>query len=84
MINYKFSLENTFKQILYRTDNYINERSGGIVELIESQHINISTYRPLSESFYVKLPLELRSQKKKKNSNQHQKKRSKMFSMVSC
>ena len=48
MRNHKFSLENAFQEILYRIDNWINKGSGWIVELIESQHINISTYRPLS------------------------------------
>ena len=46
-----------------RIDNSINERSGWIVELIESEYINISTYRPLLGSSYIKLPAEL-SQKK--------------------
>ena len=59
---------------MYRTDNWINKGSGWIVELIESQYINISTYRPLSGSSYVKLPAELRSSKKGliniKNNNQ--------------
>ena len=32
-----------------------------IVELIESQYIKISSYRPLSGSSYVKLPVELRN-----------------------
>ena len=44
MINHKFSLENAFQEILYRIDNWINEGSGWIVELIESQYINVSTY----------------------------------------
>ena len=61
MINHKFSLENAFQEILYRIDNWINEGSGWIVELIESQYINISTYRPLSGSSYVKLPAELKN-----------------------
>ena len=64
VINHKFSLENAFQEILYRIDNWINEGSGWIVELIESQYINISTYRPLSGSSYVKLPTELRNPKK--------------------
>ena len=64
VINHKFSLENAFQEILYRIDNWINEGSGWIVELIESQYINISTYRPLSGSSYVKLPAEFRSPKK--------------------
>ena len=59
---------------MYRVDNWINEGSGWIVELIESQYINISTYRPLSGSSYIKLPVELKSTKKGlmniKNNNQ--------------
>ena len=74
VINHKFSLENAFQEVLYRLDNWINEGSGWIVELIESQYINISTYRPLSGSSYVKLPAKLRSWKKGliniKNNNQ--------------
>ena len=64
MINHKFSLENAFQEILYRIDNWTNEESGWIVELIQSQYINISTCRPLSGSSHVKLPAELRSSKK--------------------
>ena len=64
MINHKFALENAFQEILNRTDNWINEGSSWIVQLIESQYINISTYRPLSGSSYIKLPTELRSSKK--------------------
>ena len=74
VINHKFSLENAFPEILYRIYNWINEGFGWIVELIESQYINISTYRPLSGRYYVKLPAELRSPQKGliniKNNNQ--------------
>ena len=49
---------------MYGIDNWINEGSGWIVELIESQCITISTYRPLSGISYVELPAELRSPKK--------------------
>ena len=38
--------------------------SGWNIESIESQYINISTYRPLSVSFYMDLPVELRSPRK--------------------
>ena len=62
-------------------DNWIREGSGWIVELIESQYINISTYRPLSGSSYVDLPVELKSPKKGliniKNKDE-------VFFMVSC
>ena len=64
MISHKFSLENAFQNILYRIDDWINEGSGWIVELSKSQYINVSTYRPLSASSYIKLPVELRSPKK--------------------
>ena len=58
MTNRKFSIDKSFQEFLYRIDNRIYEGSGWIVELIESQYINISSYRPLSESSYVKLPTE--------------------------
>ena len=45
-------------------DNWINEESGWIIESIESQYINISTYRPLSASSYIDLPVELKNKKK--------------------
>ena len=63
MINHRFSLDNAFQEILYRIDNWINEGSGWIMELIESQYINVSTYRPLSGSSYIKLPVEIKSPK---------------------
>ena len=49
---------------MYRIENWINEGSGWIVKQNESQYINISTYRPLSGSSYVKIPVELRSTRK--------------------
>ena len=64
MINHKFSLENAFQENLYRIDNWVNEETGWIVELIESQYINILTCKPLSGSSYVKLSAELKSPKK--------------------
>ena len=45
-------------------DVWINKGSGWNVESIESQYINISTYRPLSGSSYMDLPVELRSPRK--------------------
>ena len=42
----------------------MNEGSGWIVELIQSQYINVSTYRPLLRSSSIKLPVELKSPKK--------------------
>ena len=64
VINHRFRLENSFQEILHLIDNWINEGSGWFVESMESQYINISTYRPLSGSSHVKLPAELRSPRK--------------------
>ena len=41
--NHKVSLKNAFQEISYRIDNWINQGSGWIVELIESPYINVST-----------------------------------------
>ena len=59
VINNKFKLEKFFQEILYRLDAEINNGSGWIIESIESQYINISTYKPLLGSSYIKLPTEL-------------------------
>ena len=45
-------------------DVWINNESGWNVESIESQYINISTYRPLSGSSCISVPVELRSPRK--------------------
>ena len=49
---------------MYRIDNWVNEGSDWIVELIDSQYINISTYRPLSGISYMKLPADSKSRRK--------------------
>ena len=64
MINHKFDLDKSFQESLYIIDNWINERSGWMVELIKSQYIIISNFRPLIRSSYIKLPVELKSPKK--------------------
>ena len=56
--------QKSLEEILYMIDVWINNGLGWIFELIESQYINISTYRPLSGSFYMDLPIELKTLKK--------------------
>ena len=53
MINHRFILENSVQKILYIIDVWINNGSGWNVESVESQNINISTYRPLAGSSYM-------------------------------
>ena len=64
MINHRFRLENSSQEILHMNDAWINKGSDWIVESIESQYINIPTYRPLSGSSYINLPVELKSPRK--------------------
>ena len=62
--NHRFRLENYFQEFLYKIDVWINNGSGWNAESIESQYINISTYRPLAGSSYMDLPVELKSPRK--------------------
>ena len=62
--NHMFRLEKSFEEILYAIDVWIKNKSGWIIELIESQYINVSTCRPLSGSSYMDLLVELRSSRK--------------------
>ena len=56
--------------------------SGWIIELIQSQYINISTYRPLSRSSNMNLAIELGSPRKELiNINNEDKK---MFFIMLC
>ena len=66
VINHRFKLENSFQEILYMIDVWINNGSGWNwnVESIESQYIDNSTYRPLAGSSYMDLPVELKSPRK--------------------
>ena len=64
IINRRYKLDQSFQETLYRIDAWINKRSGWIIELIESQYINVSTYRPLVGSSYIDLPIELKHPKK--------------------
>ena len=64
VINHRFRLENSLQEILYMIGVWINKESGWNVESVECQYINISTYRPSSGSFYMDLPLELKSPRK--------------------
>ena len=63
-MNNRIKLENSFQNILYLIYVWINKGSGWIVESIEFQYINISTYRPLSGNSYLRLSVELRSSRK--------------------
>ena len=64
IITNRFKLEHAFLEILDRIDAWIDRESGWIIESIESQYINISTYWPLVGNVYIDLPIELKHPKK--------------------
>ena len=72
IINRRSKLDQSFQETLYRIDAWINTGSGWIMELIESQYINISTQRPLVGSSYIDLPIEFKTFKKRINKHQKQ------------
>ena len=64
IINHRYKLDQSFQEILYRIDAWINRASGWIIESIESQYINVSTHRPLVGISDIDLPIELKHLKK--------------------
>ena len=60
IINLDFNLNRSFEEILYRIDNWINEGSGWIIDLINGQYVNISKYATLFGSSFIELPNELK------------------------
>ena len=64
MINNKYDLDQSFQEILYRIDNWINEGSGWIIEEIHNQYLNVSAYSPLIGNTFTELPNELKNSRK--------------------
>ena len=60
----EFGLDQSFQEILYKTDNWINQGSGWIAESIERFYLNVSSYSPLFGSTYIELPDELKNSRK--------------------
>ena len=60
----EFGLDQSFCEILYRIDNWVNQGSGWIVESIEGFYLNVSSYSPLIGSTYIELPDELKNSRK--------------------
>ena len=60
----KFGLDQSFQEILYRIDNWINVGFGWIIEEIHNQYLNVSSYNPLIGSTYIKFPNELKHSRK--------------------
>ena len=64
VIKFKFGLDQSFQEIIYRIDNWVSEGSGWIIKEIHNQYLNVSTYNPLIGSTYIELPNELKHSRK--------------------
>ena len=53
------------EEILNTHNIWISEGSAWVINKIDSHYITITTYRPLNGSSYIKLPMKLRSPKKR-------------------
>ena len=60
----EFGLDQSFQEILYKIDNWINQGSGWIAESIERFYLNVSSYSPLIGTTYIELPDELKNSRK--------------------
>ena len=56
VINRRYHLNDSFEEILYLLDIWINESSAWATDQIDGLYINISNYEPLSGSSYIPLP----------------------------
>ena len=66
VINYGFErlIDKSFEEILDRINNWINKASGWVVDLINSEYLNVSTYAPLLGISFIELPDKLNNPKK--------------------
>ena len=62
--DFEDSIGKCFSEILFRLDNWINEGSGWVIEMVNDQYLNISWYAPLLGSSFIELPKELNNSKK--------------------
>ena len=54
-----YFLDDCFNEKTYKVENWISHGIGWNIDNILNQYLNISSYKPLSESTYCKLPKEL-------------------------
>ena len=60
VIKFKYELDKSFQEVLYRICNWINKGSGWIIETVEAECANISVCSLLSRSSYNELSSELK------------------------
>ena len=75
-ITFKYDIHKSSPDIYYRIDNWINERSGWVIQSINGEYVNISIYSTLPASSYIELSVKLKTSRKgliniKKNYNKY-------------
>ena len=58
-LNFEYSIDSCFQEILYIIDDWINKGSGCVVDSLNSEYVNSSKCAPLLGSSYIKLPEKL-------------------------
>ena len=61
VINSKHNLDESFQEILYKIDNWINEGSGWVIEFVDAEYRSISIFSPLRGSTYIELTCRLKN-----------------------
>ena len=64
VINFKYDLDKSSQEILYRMNIWINERSGSMIESEDAEYVNIYIYSQLSGSKCIELPRKLKNSMK--------------------
>ena len=64
VMNSKHNLDESFQEILYRIDNWINEGSGWVIEFVDAEYGSISIFSPLPGSTYIELTCRLKNSMK--------------------
>ena len=57
VINSKYDLDKSFREILYRIANWVNEGNGSVIESMNGYYVNY--YSQLPGCLYIKLPVKL-------------------------
>ena len=58
------NLGKSFQEVFNRTDNWISEGFGWIIESIDTEYVNISNFNPSPGSSHIELHEKLRNSKK--------------------
>ena len=53
VINFKYDINKSFQDVLYKIENWINEGCSWTIESVDAEFVNVSIYSPLSGSTFI-------------------------------